>query len=831
MDIFGKKLLGTLSLVAMAFLLAAGEAEERELGDNAFFADDYLTAVSHYRSARKLSEQNTLTEAWAQNTLRLGRAQLFAGDIAGARATLQEFRQRFSMRSAGTLPADLLAAEGKYHDAEKLYLAMEENGGDELKIAAKFGRAALLLRMNKLIPAEKLFSELAALPESVYAFPATRELAYTLIRQKKYAQAEKILAGLPEKHRGVTSDILSQLAQIRQGRTAEFKRIWRTLMDKQLRRPDGRSCELLATAAEIAVKQKENAFAVELLREADKFAPDANMRQDLLKRMINVQSTAAPEDAAKSAELYATLFPEQKDRFAILLNGAEILAKAKKFTSGIKMFQRIVRDGQAEKNLRYQAAVHGASLAEQGKNIQDAAWFYREAVKYAPDNKSVLECRCRYAEFLLRNHDYRSAVTELQSALLRVGKLDSDKLRFLLLEAAVRDNNDTVIAETAQKLLKSTQTLYRSRAHYELGQLARKRHDLTAARREYLAAAALKESGQYAIAGRFSAAMVAFRAGDVASAGKEALSLALEHPQFPQAAQALYLGYRAGRQINDEELKTRCARLLTEKYSMSEAYAVYALHNVADRAALHRDIAGAVAELEELEHKFSGKPEIVSESMLMRAELLRLSGKTKEALEVITALLKEFSGSDAAFFAAMKGGEITRSTQNYLSAQEFFQRAAELRKTGFEHDNAELAVVDVMLRLNDPKLNNIALAKCDKLIAGTRFPQIRISARYAKGTALEFAGKNSEALKCYEALLNDALLCRKKGTPYSKNICLRSAVAALQIVSISRKRSVYNRGRRIIANCRILNLETLGMDLNKLSHELEEKFYSQLERR
>ena len=347
MSIFGKKFRGTFAVFAAAFLLAAGEAEERELGDNAFFADDYLTAISHYRSARKLSEESTSLEAWVQNTLRLGRAQLFSGDIAGARATLQEFRQRYSLRSAGTLPADLLAAEGKFAEAEELYLAMEKNGSAELKVAAKFGRAALMLRMENLEQAEKLFTELASLSSGAYAFPAARELAYTLIRQKKFVQAGKQLAALPPEQRGVTWDILMQLCQVSQGKLDGFKRVWRTLMDKQLRRPDGRSCELLVTAAQLAAEGKDYALAVELLREADKFAPSAEMRRDLLKRMINIQSTIAPEDAAKSAKLYAEQFPEQKDRFDVLLNGAEILAQARKFFSGIEILRYIISDGQA----------------------------------------------------------------------------------------------------------------------------------------------------------------------------------------------------------------------------------------------------------------------------------------------------------------------------------------------------------------------------------------------------------------------------------------------------------------------------------------------------
>ena len=124
----GKIFLLLSALFPAALMLGAGEMDERKLGDRAFFADDYLTAVSHYRSAQKLSpEDNVLSQAWSENTLRLGRAQLFAGDLRGAKQTLREFRQRHPLRSAGTLPADILVAEGKYAEAKKLYLAMEKS--------------------------------------------------------------------------------------------------------------------------------------------------------------------------------------------------------------------------------------------------------------------------------------------------------------------------------------------------------------------------------------------------------------------------------------------------------------------------------------------------------------------------------------------------------------------------------------------------------------------------------------------------------------------------------------------------------------------------------
>ena len=154
---YGKKLFLLSAVFTAAAVLCAGEADERKLGDRAFYSEDFATAISHYQSAQKLSEESFFSEPWIKNTLKLGKAQLLSGDIAGAKATLKEFRQRHPLRSAGTLDADILAAEKKFDEAEKLYSVMENSGDSDLAVAAAFGRAVMRFEQGKLAEAEKTF--------------------------------------------------------------------------------------------------------------------------------------------------------------------------------------------------------------------------------------------------------------------------------------------------------------------------------------------------------------------------------------------------------------------------------------------------------------------------------------------------------------------------------------------------------------------------------------------------------------------------------------------------------------------------------------------------
>ena len=120
------------------------------------------------------------------------------------------------------MEADLLAAEGKYDAAEDLYLKMESSGDNELRNAAAFGRAGLLLRRGKSAAAAAIFQQLAD-GNSIWHYPARRELAYTMIRMKQYAGALKQLELIPESQRGVSFSLLYLLAKVYSGDMGEFK--------------------------------------------------------------------------------------------------------------------------------------------------------------------------------------------------------------------------------------------------------------------------------------------------------------------------------------------------------------------------------------------------------------------------------------------------------------------------------------------------------------------------------------------------------------------------------------------------------------------------------
>lgn len=830
----GKIFLLLSALFPAALILGAGEMDERKLGDRAFFADDYLTAVSHYRSAQKLSpEDNVLSQAWSENTLRLGRAQLFAGDLQGAKQTLKEFRRRHPLRSAGTLPADILVAEGKYAEAEKLYLAMEENPGDGQHInAAKFGRGTMLLKQGKFKDAEAVFKELTQ-NDSPVRQAAQRELAYTLIRSQRPGEAAKLLAQVPEKERGLAYETVSALAEINSGKSDNFKKVWKSLFTRQLRQPDARSYELLTSAAMLAEKQNDLDFCIDLLKTAEPFAPTTEARQDILKRLINLQSKSDPDGAAETAWKYGELFPQSSDRFDVQLSAGSILADAQKFFAAANLFDKLVSAGNIPQNIRFQAAIQGALFAESAGNADLAVKLFQSAGESATTPEALLKCRRQYAEFLIRRQDHPGAIAVLQQAVGQNLTPENQILWFMLLDAAVKVQDRPTIIKSSEQLKKSDNPLFKGRGFYEAGSVAAAVGNFAAARKDFLSAAAVKDAGQYAVSGSFGAALMAFNLGDYKSAGNESLLLATSHPEMQYAPQALFLGYRSARMSDDGELKKKCAAILTDKYADSESYAVYALQNAQDRADSERDISGAIHDLEELERRFAKDPAIVTEAMLMRAEMLKISGKKQDALECAGALLTQYPQSRAAYNAAMLAGELNILNKNFPEALKFFNQAGNLRTPGLEQELARFREAELMLRMSisQTKMREEAIANAEKLIGTFTFPALRMKMRYFRAWALEHYGNLTDALQGYEQLLNEAVELQSKAIPADLNYCVKGATAALQIINSGNRRSQHIRGLRLIRQCRILQLQKYGFDADALQNEIIKKLSHKTKRR
>ncbi len=800
--------------VCSAINLYADKNSEYKLADAAFAAGDYVNAVSGYRNAMLLADSENDSEAWARNALKLADASLRHGDLNGARAVYAEFRRRNPLRSAGTLPGDLLAADGKYAEAEKFFTALI-SGNPELAEAASFSLGMLKLRTGNVAAAYEVFAKLSN-GDSLWAEQGKYEAVYSLIRMGKNGEALAGLGNIPQEKRNINWDLLFFLADTSAGKIANFKNSFTAFIEKQPPKPHIRLMELLSVGANAAVKEKDYDFAVQCLQTALYFSPEETVKRELFRRMINVTFLTDPEAAAKCAMLYAESFPGAPDRGSVLNTTAGILVQKKHFADAVKIFSAVSSDASFPVNDRLDAAAEIIALAE--KNI--AGIKPEKFYKFLGSNsKSAVErsfWQSRYAGFLEKNGRLDAALQEMEKAIDSAPASEKEKKHFELMNFFVRSGNDSGIRREADFLSGSGNAGFRAAAKFELGKLAEKKENFVTARKFFREAAAATNSGIEKEAA-FQSAVMSLKMDDFATAAKEFDAFAAGYPDSVLVPDALYHAAAAFKYAGNNAAEKKALKQLKEKFPESEAWAYAVLNSAAERSN-SGDISGAISELESLEEKFAGTA-AGCEAMMLKAKLLDKKGSSDEALKEFNEIISANTVPEISAESAIYAGEILARRRKFKDAREMFLRAAALHKSGLLSDIATGRAIDCDLEqsaLPDPALFNETVARCERLAAATKFPQIRIQTLYKLGLCRENAGDPAGAVSAYEKLIYAANDLAADGIEPDKEWCIRGVESALDVICRYRLPGALQRGLRIINNFDALKIKDVsGAELKK----------------
>lgn len=799
-------LLGFLTALtcAVPVQMCADEQAEHKLADAAYAVGDYTNAVSGYRSAMQLADRAGDQEKWARNALKLADAMLRSGDLNGARTVYGEFRRRNPLRSAGTLPGDLLAAEGKYSEADKFLTALA-NSSPELADAALFSRGMVQMRAGNVNEAYKLFAKLAK-QESPWAEPARYEAVYALIHLDKSGEALAELGNVPVQRRNSYWDMFRFMAEAYSGKTSELKKTFTAFIEKQPPVPPVRLMELLAVAANAAAAQQDHQFAAELINAALAFDIEPSVKQELSRRLINIYAVSDPMRSAAEARQYAVKFPEAHDRGEVLNATGRMLAAKNKPQEAIKIFAFVAQAPDYLLADRLAAAAEMVATVTASGEKNDLVPFYTLLgnASETPSGRSMW--RSRFAEFLERNGDRSGALREYQRALQAAPAAESEKAHFQLLNFFIRTGNDSGIRKEADFLSGAKDTRFRSAAKFELGRLAEKSGKYAEARKFYRESG-MQADSQVALKAKFQAALLTFRLKEYAAAGKELQKFAAAYAKSPLAANALYYAVESFRRCNDREEAAKTAAQLRKVYPKSEAAAFLLLDEAQERAQ-GRDYAGAIAELERLEEDFAGEP-IVAEATLLKAVLMTRQGLYDEALKSFKALTVGKVSPEIAAESAVNAGEILFSREDFKAARDMFLLGAKLNPGGLFADIATGRAVDCALVRRgtpDPASLQEATVRCEQLAADTVFPQIRLQALYKLGMCRESAGDYELAVQAYERLLYAAEDIAGQGVLPEAQWCIRGTEAALRLLIRYRMPGALQRGIKLITRLDALRL-------------------------
>ena len=781
--------------VLTALPLAADQAAETRMGVAALAAGDYANAVTGLRAAMEQADRNDDASGWAEIALKLGDACLRRGDLSGARAVYTEFRRRHPLRSAGTLPGKLLAAEGKYAEAEQAFAALI--AGDPARAdEARFCQGAVKMSSGDLAGAQAIFAELGK-KSGPWAAQARYEAVYALIRLNRSAAALAALGEIPEAERHEQWDLLRFMAEAYSGKLTEFRKQYTAFIGKSPALPPGRLLELLSVAARAAEKLNDTDFAVQCLNTALDLATGEMTRRELARRLIGVYAAKFPERAAEEARRYARVFPGAPDRGKVLNRAGRRLAAAGKSAAALEMFASVARDRNLPDADRLEAAADAVAAAERLTG-RDPAEFYRMLSEESPAARDRADWKLRFGSHLERKGDRAGALREYRSALNIAPPSDRERMHFALLNYFIRMRNDAEVRKEAEFLSGAARPEHRAAAHFALGKLAEKTGSFTAARRFYREAAGLR--WEHRDAAEFQAALMSLFLREPAAA-REFAAFAESRPRSPLAAEAWYHAAAAYHEAGDAKAADHAAKKLESDYPRSPAWAFYVLNRARDRGD-GGDLAGAVAELKKYGADFSGTP-AGAEFALWQAVYLDRGGKTAEALPLLLALLQRKDlPAPLRAEAAWHLGEIEFRRGRYPDAREFFLRSCELDPGTVSADAAVGRAVDCDLidrATPDPVRLRAAAARCRKLAEETSHPGIRLQALYKLGQCRESEGNTEAALDAYGKVLSAAADLRTQGVVPEAQWCVRAAEAALDILLRHRPAGAWGRAGRLCA--------------------------------
>lgn len=815
------------AVILAGTVLCADEAAQRRLGDAAFYAGDYLNAISSYKSALILADKENSVDGWAASALNLGVAYLHNGDIDGAKEIYNQFRKRFPLRSAGTLPGDIMAAESKYADAEAFFQSLL-NTDPSMEDATNFSLATMYMKTGNMEKACAIFEKLAARNNSPWQASALNELLYTLIRLGKPTEAVAKIGAIPVNDRNADVELLLYLAEAHSGKISNLKANFNQFLQKMPPSPHVRLMELLSLAAEVAVRDGDHAFAADALNRALSFAVEPHVKQDLQRRLTINMLTGDPMAAAAEARRYSKDFPEAADRSQLILSVAGELYKKQMYQSALELYSFIV-EGNFTEDDRLIAAAGAAECAEAMQDIAILERFIRFLIMELPLEEK-LQRQCRYAAFLEKHGKYDMAEKELSQAVSTASTSGKqtliDRLLFTQLEFYIRCRNTDGIRNTASKLEKSANRQFKAVAKLELGKLLESA-SLYQQSRKYFLEAAIAGYEPEQPGAMFLAALMAYKDFDFETAAAELLNVAEKYPEFAKTPEALFMAADIYTTAGNEVKAAQAADTLHRKYPSSQAAAAWILRAAAE-SSKEKNNDSVIAELQDLERNFAGTSS-AGEAALLRAKLTDRQGKTAEALKILQSL----HDSDHLSIRAesmMQSAEILFRQKDKLSqAREMFLRCAAVEPGSLRSDVARGRAGDCVMADKTPlkaEALNWCITQFDQLAHTSNFPQIRIQAFFKAGSARKISGNIKDAISCYEKAIYAACDMANQGITADPVWSMRSCEAALELIAEQSGAGALQHGLQLIERC-----ERLSLPEPDFTNKMRNNFRKQLKQR
>lgn len=824
-------LLFPAAFFAACRLAGADIASETRLGDAAFAAGDFVNAAQFYDSALTLAKNDE--NRWPELALKLGEARLRAGDLAGARTLLNEYRTRFPARSAGVLPAEILLADGHIPDAEKFLEVVIANSTEpELACNAEFLLAYARILQKNYADAVSGFEQLerksAAADLARWAARAHLASIYTLLLAEEYAEADaKLAAGKYRSTETLSYRELELLSKMRQnGDFAAFEKEWAQLLRETKEHPGLLLSDLALAGAAAAEKANNPQRAGELLNSAFQLSIDDAHRKEALLRLINLQSQSDPALAASTINRYLEFYPATSERVALLMQAGRLLADAGAFAAAEETYRRLVEDNRLTAAERFEAAREAATAAESAGNREGAEEMLRFLTGETDSESHRDEGHFLLGEYLLRQKEYRRAAEEFRQ--IPPATKRGDDARYRLLQALMELEDYSEAIPVAEALRESGNKEYALSADYLRAVLREKAGQPAQARSAYLQFITAHPGSSYHAVAHYRAAAIAFARQEFNAAAEEFLAYARQFADTPQAPAALYQAIQAADLAGNAALSAEALNTLDREFPGSDA-AIDARLQLADSRIAKEQWDLAEKLLDDAAALGAARnPDVAAEVLYDRAKIAVAQEDVEEADRYLSEILNTYISSTIAADAALLRGNLAANRGDFPRALKDYLRASELRPGGIFGEVAAGRIADCRYALYAETMEsadlNAAMELYRKLAENATSEQLKLQSLYKLGKCEELAGAPEAALAAYNRALYLARdLRQQREIPPDPAWSAKAAYNAVQLYLKSGDAAGAENALRVLNILEELQLPVLD-EINHIRQEIQRKF-------
>lgn len=804
-------------LTAPAGVLCAEKAgsEDWLQGNKAFEAGDYASAAEFYKKALVLSR----SPLWEKCALQLGRVYLKLGDISSAAETLNSLKKRNPEFQTGVLSGMILAAEGNFDEAIKVFRQLVAKSGPE-RLEALYQLGTARLNTGNYAEALKAFTELDRSPVPEISKRGRYARIYTLIHSRKHEEAEKLLAESPA---SLETAQLQLLNLVKRGNLADFKNAW--LKQRQNTgdpRPEKHFYEICRLGADLA-ESKDPEFAIICLDDCFKFAMGDAERKYVMHRLFNLQSTCDIDGAVKTVDRYCAIFPTASDKALLMLQCGRLLAAGKRFSEAVEVFNRVIKDEDNLLDERRSAAFDAAGAAEKGGMPEEAEKMYLYLINRSTTPEDKQRSEFDFGQFFVRQKKYAAAEKYFNLVILQNGSF-SEEARYHLLAVLIDTRQYARAKETAALLLEAKTPEYANYARFRLAELTELEGNLAAARKLYLEYLNKAPSSSLAPAATFAAAQLAERTGNLTIAAAEYLAFVRKYPSDINAASSLFLALRADCLSGGKQIAEKSVELMSAKYAQSSEYNA-ALLQLADYFFNHRDYTRAL----ELLKKQNNRNTHAGAFMFLECRIHLASGKTAVALQLAKELLKKYPEAPEAIEAHIFCGNILADLGENNLALEHFRQAEKAGVSGITAEVVSGRIADCSFAIYsgsnfDRNLLDDALKRFLKLSEEAKLPAIKLQSLCKAGHCYARLENQRKALEYYEKTLYFAALLQNNHFQPDAVWCARAAYAGARVAFKGKKPDRLVRALRLIRLYEELNLPRTGEDFDTLRKQLHNAY-------